>query len=31
MPETLRESQLLLAEIYSEGKDFKQAWPSTSP
>jgi len=25
IPETLRESQLLLAEIYSEGNDFKQA------
>jgi tetratricopeptide (TPR) repeat protein len=25
MPESLRESKLLLAEIYSEGKDFKQA------
>ena len=25
MPEALRESQLLLAEIYSEGEDFKQA------
>ena len=25
MPETLRESQLLLAEIYKEGKDFKRA------
>ena len=26
LPEGLRDCQLLLAEIYSEGQDFKQAW-----
>ena len=31
IPETLRESQLLLAEMYLEGKDFKQAWSLYKP
>jgi tetratricopeptide (TPR) repeat protein len=31
IPEALRESQLLLAEIYSEGEDFKKAWELYKP
>ena len=31
IPETLRESQLLLAEIYKEGEDYKKAWELYKP